>query len=134
MTTEIQRICDGKIELAYVVPVGFVPDKTTFLTPDHFRQQLGFIVYGAGTEIPRHKHIPIERNLFGTSEVILVKSGRCIADIYNIASELVASIELQAGDTIVLAEGGHGFRVLEDTVLMEVKQGPYSSKVEKERF
>lgn len=134
MTTNIQRIRDGDIELAYIIPASYAPEKTTFVTPDHFRQQLGFIVYNAGTDIPRHKHLPIERNLVGTSEVIFVKSGRCIADIYNTDCKLVTSVELGTGDTIVLSEGGHGFRVLEDTVLMEVKQGPYSSKVEKERF
>jgi hypothetical protein len=30
--------------------------------------------------------------------------------------------------------GGHGFRMLEDTVLLEVKQGPYGGQAEKSRF
>jgi hypothetical protein len=35
---------------------------------------------------------------------------------------------------MVAVNGGHGFRVLEDTVLLEIKQGPYPGGAEKERF
>jgi hypothetical protein len=38
------------------------------------------------------------------------------------------------GDVVVLLDGGHGFRMLEDTVLLEIKQGPYSGLGEKEQF
>ncbi len=41
---------------------------------------------------------------------------------------------MSTGDILVLVSGGHGFRMLEDTVLMEVKQGPYTGLKEKERF
>ena len=33
---------------------------------------------------------------------------------------------LEGGDTILLAGGGHGFEVLEDLAMIEVKQGPYA--------
>jgi mannose-6-phosphate isomerase-like protein (cupin superfamily) len=130
----VERIVDGDLELAYVVRATFAPTKTVFVTPDSFKQQLGFIVYAAGSEIPRHYHLPIQRKLSGTSEVIIVRSGRCIADIYSVSNVLVKSVDLQQGDVIVIAAGGHGFRVMEDTVLMEVKQGPFTGQAEKERF
>jgi hypothetical protein len=41
---------------------------------------------------------------------------------------------LETGDIILLVAGGHGFRCLEDTVLLEIKQGPYTGLVEKEAF
>ena len=34
------------------------------------------------------------------------------------------------GDTIILLAGGHGFNILEDTKMIEVKQGPYLSQAE----
>jgi hypothetical protein len=120
--------------LAYIVRAAYAPERTAFLTPLEFQQQLGHIVYPAGAEIPRHVHVPLERRIVGTPEVLIVKSGRCLIDIYNDARQLVATRELLPGDIMLMAGGGHGFRMLEDTVLIEVKQGPYTGLEEKERF
>ena len=120
--------------LAYIIRPNPLPDQTTFLTPRDFKQQVGFIVYPSEGEIARHVHRPLERRLTGTSEVLVVQKGRCIADIYNDERELVASKELQTGDIMLLVNGGHGFRMLEDTTLLEIKQGPYTGLEEKERF
>jgi hypothetical protein len=57
-----------------------------------------------------------------------------VADIYSDERELIASRELCEGDVILLVAGGHGFRMLQDTVLLEIKQGPYTGIEEKERF
>ncbi len=130
----IEVIGPEKAPYAYVVRCEFSPARTTFVTPDTLNQQLGFIVYGAGTQIPRHRHLQVARSIEGTTEVILVKQGRCIADIFDQEGRPVDSVELRVGDIIVLSRGGHGFRIVEDTVLIEVKQGPYSQVVDKERF
>lgn len=128
-----QCVEDGKV-LALVVRSAFAPPKTTFVTPDDFQQQLGFIVYGAGTTIPRHSHLPIERQIVGTNEVIFVRQGRCTAEIYGRERTVIQRFDLSQGDVIVLNGGAHGFVVHEDTVLMEVKQGPFMPSPEKERF
>ena len=70
----------------------------------------------------------------GTSEVLIVRRGRCEIDIYNNERELVATRELWQGDIMLMVDGGHGFRMIEDTVFLEVKQGPYTGIDEKERF
>ena len=105
-----------------------------FLTPPDFKQQVGFIVYPRGGEVSRHVHRQLERRLTGTSEVLILRSGRCEIDVYNDARELIATRELREGDVMLMVGGGHGFRMLEDTVLLEVKQGPYTGHDEKERF
>src|SRR5215813_5705732 len=130
----VERICWQDKCLAYVIRTEFLPAKTTFLTPPDYKQQVGFVVYPAGGEIQRHVHRPLERHLVGTSEVLIVRQGRCEIDIYNDDRELVATRELREGDIILLVGWGHGFRVLEDTVLLEVKQGPYTGIDEKIRF
>lgn len=123
----------GKV-LAYIIDGDIRPEKTTFLTPPEFKQQVGFIVYPAGGEVRRHVHRPLERHLVGTSEVLLVRQGHCEADIYNDERELVATRELREGDILLMVSGGHGFRMLENTVFLEVKQGPYTGVDEKEVF
>ncbi|HUF46459.1 MAG TPA: hypothetical protein VMM93_01525 [Vicinamibacterales bacterium] len=120
--------------LAYVVRTWYAPERTTFPTPSDLPLQLGFVVYAAGSEIARHVHTPIERHLRGTSEVLIVKNGRCWIDIYDDDRELVVSRELRTGDIMLMVGGGHGFRMIEDTTLVEVKQGPYTGLDEKERF
>lgn len=134
MSDTIERICDGDVPLTYVIRRELEPDRTVFVTPDDFKQQVGFVVYPEGGEIQRHTHRPLERNLIGTSEVLVVRRGRCEVDVYNDAHDLVATRELRQGDVLLMVGGGHGFRMLEDTVFLEIKQGPYTGLDEKEQF
>jgi quercetin dioxygenase-like cupin family protein len=120
--------------IATIIRASFMPTETTFVTPDHYYQQTGFVVYPKGGIIPRHSHLPIQRHLVGTSEALLVRSGRVEADLYALDRSLLGTWNLCAGDIIILVAGGHGIRCLEDTVLLEIKQGPYTGLVEKERF
>lgn len=120
--------------LVYIIRAEFAPEQTTFLTSPELEFQAGFVVYPAGGEIGRHVHRPLERHIVGTSEVLVVRKGRCIIDIYNYDQEKVASPELGVGDVVLLLGGAHGFRMLEDTVFFEVKQGPYLGTEEKEQF
>jgi hypothetical protein len=120
--------------LAYIISGTFVPERTTFLTPPEFKQQVGYVIYPGGGEVPRHMHRPLERHLVGTSEVIVVRKGRCLLDVYDDERRWVVTRELHAGDVMLMVGGGHGFRMLEDTVFLEVKQGPYTGVDEKECF
>jgi len=131
---EIEQICDGDQPLACIVHSAESPGATQFVTPNDWSQQVGFIVYGTGEQIARHTHLPIQRRIVGTGEVLVVREGRCEVDLYNRAGTLVASRELRTGDILILVAGGHGFRMLEDTVLLEIKQGPYTGLAEKEYF
>lgn len=120
--------------LAYIIRNELLPTETTFITPPDFKQQVGYVVYGSGGEVVRHLHKPLQRSLVGTSEVLILRKGRCIMDVYNNDKMLVASRELNQGDIMLMVDGGHGFRMLDDTVFLEVKQGPYTGIDEKERF
>ncbi len=130
----VEKITYNGQVLCLLIRANLLPDKTTFITPPEYKQQVGFVVYPAGGEIIRHIHRSLERHLIGTSEVLLVKKGHCLIDIYNDAHELVDTRELWAGDVMLMVGGGHGFRMLEDTIFMEIKQGPYAGMDEKERF
>lgn len=130
----IEIVNDGETPLAYFVRAGWMPEKTTFVTPDHFGQQMGMIVYGAGQAIQPHLHLPVVREVHGTSECIVVRKGACLIDLYDSNKRLVSTHALATGDIVLLVGGGHGFRMTEDTVLFEVKQGPYVGMADKARF
>lgn len=125
--------CEGKT-LAYIIRAEMIPEKTTFLTPSDLKMQVGFVAYPAEGVVPRHIHIPIERHLIGTSEVLIVKKGCCQVDLYNDDRILVETRKLRTGDILLIVSGGHSFKMFEDTVFLEIKQGPYMGIDEKERF
>jgi hypothetical protein len=108
--------------------------ETTFVTPPENPLQLGFVAHEAGGAIPAHSHVPVDRRISVTCEFLWVRKGRCEVDLFDDHRTLVATRELRAGDALLLVGGGHAFRMLEDTVLAEVKQGPYIGLEEKQRF
>lgn len=130
----VEPIGDGTTVFAYVVRAGGSPQATTFLTPDTLPLQLGFIVYPRDGEVARHYHKPLERHLTTTTEVLIVQRGACELDIYDARCQHVTTRALAQGDVVMLCSGGHGLRMTEDTVLLEVKQGPYTGVAEKVRF
>ncbi len=124
----------GSCLLAQIVYADKRPEQTVFVTPGTLSQQVGFIVYPADSSIPRHLHNTVQRTIVGTPEVLIVRRGRVQADFYTDRKEYVTSRILNRHDVLILISGGHGFTCFEDTILLEVKQGPYIGPQEKERF
>ncbi len=134
MTSSIEHIKAGNLLIAILVPGSYSPSATEFLTPSELNMQLGFIKYPEGSSITPHVHTPIERNTIGTNEVLIVQSGKIELSLYDEAHVLIAQRILNQGDFVLLIGGGHGIQILEDAVLLEVKQGPYSGLEDKSRF
>lgn len=130
----IESIVIDGVQVALIVRANFQPEKTQFLTTDQDVLQLGYIVYGAGQSISPHIHMLAERHILGTPEVLYVRKGRMRTIFYSNEKVRKGDVILDQGDVIVLFDGGHGFDMLEDTVLMEIKQGPYLGELDKERF
>ncbi len=130
----MEMICAAGVLLAVLVTRETPCTETTFGSDAAAPLQLGFIVYGAGETLPRHVHVPVRRELGVTCEFIAVRKGSCAIDIYDDAQHCVATRELREGDAVLLLAGGHGFRMHQDTVLTEVKQGPYFGEQEKQLF
>lgn len=127
----IEHILQGTTELAIIVRASYVREGITFLTPNEYSQQLGYMNRRAGYRIPAHIHNSVPRAVTFTREVLFVKSGKLRVDFYGDDREYVESCILNAGDVVLLASGGHGFEMLEDTEMIEVKQGPYAGDQDK---
>jgi mannose-6-phosphate isomerase-like protein (cupin superfamily) len=112
----------------------YQPDATTFITSPELAQQVGFVVYPAGGVIKRHIHKTVDRQNISSSEALILREGRLEMDIYDQDKSLLATRELQAGDFVLMVSGGHGFRVIEPVVLLEIKLGPYAGAADKELF
>jgi hypothetical protein len=132
----IERIVDpatGRI-LAIVIRDGFRAGKYNFITPNEFSMQVGVNFYQDGDVIKPHLHLEQRREIGRTQEFIYVKVGRVRLHVYDEAKSHIAAVELGAGDSVMLASGGHGFDVLAAATLVEAKQGPFSPSSDKVTF
>ena len=96
--------------------------------------QIGYISQPTGKSIKAHYHKKTTRTLYYTNEVIIIKKGKLRVDFYDNEKDYLESYILKAGDVMLLESGGHGFEVLEDIDMVEVKQGPYVEDNDKDRF
>lgn len=128
----VERVYIDGVQAAIIVRATHTADATQFLTPPDWSLQTGFIVYPAGGQVAAHRHKPLIRCIQDTGEVLIVRHGRCAVDFYDTRHQRVDTRELSAGDVLMLCSGGHGLRMFEDTVLLEIKQGPYAGPDEKE--
>ncbi len=130
----VQHVCDGGNLLAIIVRHDYRADGVQFLTPDDYSQQLAYMHHPKGKIIEAHVHNSVPREVTYTREVIFVRKGRIRVDFYSEDKAYIESRELGPGDVLLLAAGGHGFKVLEACEMIEVKQGPYSGEGDKTRF
>ena len=124
---------DGKI-LGCIIRANYRRDGIAFFTPDTFSQQLGYMNRPTDYVIPPHVHNLVERKVELTQEVLIVRSGMVRVDFYDDSRCYLESRIISQGDVCLLAHGGHGFKVLEQAEMIEVKQGPYCGEMDKVRF
>jgi len=130
----IERIINEGIELALIIRGSYVGKDIEFFTPENYSQQLGYMNRPSGYVIKPHVHLSVSREVQFTKEVLFIKSGKVRVDFYTDKKNYIESKELQQGDIVLLAFGGHGFEVIENCEMIEVKQGPYAGENDKERF
>lgn len=130
----IRFIKKKEVLLAIVIRNKYACEGVNFITPDEYSQQVAYMHHPAGKVIDAHLHNMVHRNVVMTQEVLFIKKGRLRVDFYDNYEDYLESIILDAGDVILLISGGHGFTVLEDVEMIEVKQGPYSGDKDKVRF
>jgi mannose-6-phosphate isomerase-like protein (cupin superfamily) len=130
----LETVKHGEVVLAIVLRREFRREGIEFFTPPDFSQQLAYMNRPSGYVIQPHLHNAVRREVHLTNEVLFVRSGSVRVDFYDDDRRYLRSSVLRAGDVILLAQGGHGFEMLEDCEMIEVKQGPYSGDADKTRF
>jgi hypothetical protein len=120
--------------LAIILRNSYVNNGIHFFTEDNDSQQLGYMNRPESYEIKPHRHNLVQREVHLTQEVLFIKSGKVRVDFYSNNQEYLESRILNQGDVILLSDGGHGFKMLEPSEIIEVKQGPYCGEQDKVRF
>jgi mannose-6-phosphate isomerase-like protein (cupin superfamily) len=130
----VEQITHQEQLLALIVSHRFNQPGIHFFTPNDLSQQLAYMHHPTGKIIPPHVHNAVPREVTYTQEVLFIKSGKLRVDFYSERQDYLDSRILEAGDVILLVTGGHGFEVLEEVEMIEVKQGPYVGDRDKTRF
>ncbi len=124
----IEVVRAGEEVLAIIIRAEAEPEDNHFITPDYFVQQGRFVSAPAGGKIPSHDLAPIPHENVCSAETLHVRRGRVQVDLF-LRDTLVATRYLKRGDCIMLAKGAHSLKLLEDSVLFEISQGPLSRPV-----
>lgn len=130
----MEKIIHNNKIFAILIRENYSGEGISFFTPDEFSQQLGYMNRPSGYKIKPHMHNKVSREVFYTQEVLFIKSGKVRIDFYDDEKNYLQSRTLNKGDIILLAFGGHGFEMIENSEIIEVKQGPYCGEKDKERF
>ena len=130
----IEKITYENSCLAIIVRSSFDSPGINFFTPNEYSQQLAFMSHPEGKVIQPHVHRKVHREVHYTQETLFIRKGKLQVDFYSDNQKYLESGVLNSGDVILLIKGGHGFKVLEDLEMFEVKQGPYAGDEDKIRF
>ena len=134
MFSSFEKVTHFEKILAFIVRNDYSKEGIEFFTPNEFSQQLAFMKHPRGKLIQPHMHNAVPREVHFTQEVLFIKKGRLRVDFYDSNRLYLDSRILVSGDLILLADCGHGFEVLDDLEMIEVKQGPYAGEADKVRF
>ena len=130
----IETLIHKDLNLATIIRAGFQKEGIEFFTNDASPLQIGYMNRAKDYSIKPHVHNKVERKIFNTHEVLFIKSGKVRVDFYTDDQIYIKSTTVGQGDVILLADGGHGFKMLEPSEIIEVKQGPYVGERDKTRF
>ena len=131
----IEKIQNQKKLYALIVRSRYRKKKgINFFTDKNATQQFGYMNHKKNHVILPHRHNKRQSKILLTTEVIIILKGMLRVDFYNDKEKYLFSKKLYANDLIMLSNGGHGFKVLKDTQMIEVKQGPYSLSMDKVKF
>jgi hypothetical protein len=130
----VEKIVYNELELAIIIRSDYKKEGISFFTKDNDSQQLGYMNRPKDYIIAPHRHNIVPREVHLTQEVLLIKSGKVRVDFFDNQQNYIQSSILEKGDVILLADGGHGFKMIESSEIIEVKQGPYCGEQDKVRF
>lgn len=132
--SDIKKYLDSKGNImAIVIPAEYKTNGINFVTDNSAYQQIAVMVHPKDHIILPHYHNCVPRTIDYTSETLVIRDGILNVKLYENQKEIY-SFDLSKGDIITLLSGGHGFTVVENVDMVEIKQGPYVGDKDKTRF
>jgi len=130
----VETIMHNLEPIALIIRADYDKKGIQFFTPESFSQQVAYMKHPKGHKIKPHVHNMITRQVLYTQEVLIIRSGKLKVNLYSSNKEFIGDRILKTGDLILLCGGGHSFEMLEETSMIEVKQGPFAGEGDKTCF
>ena len=130
----VEQITHNNKILAIIIRNSFSKEGIEFFTPNDYALQVGYMNRPKEYSIKPHVHYQIPRTINTLQEVLFIKKGEIRVDFYEDNKNYLFSNNLSKGDFIILVSSGHGFFMLEESEIIEVKQGPYMEDKDNEKF
>ncbi len=115
---------DG-VRYAEIIPADTEVDTSTFFSPADSSFQFGLLAHSKGFIEPAHTHHRQDRHITDVQQMFVVQKGKVAVDFFTPDGTQFESVTLHPGDAIVLVDGAHAIRALEDFQCVSVKQGPF---------
>ncbi|QWD07833.1 hypothetical protein G6689_01670 [Polynucleobacter paneuropaeus] len=110
---------------AEIIWAGARVEHTKFFSPSKSSMQFGLLAHQAGFIEAPHLHHHVDRVINDLQQMFVVQRGIVAVDFYSDDGILFREVILKQGDAILLVDGIHAIRVLEDMQCISVKQGPF---------
>lgn len=119
--------------MALLIPGSYSTTGIKFLTDEQAFQQVAYMSHPKGYKIIPHYHNKVVRMVDYTCETLVIRKGVLEVVLYEKQVERYR-FNMVSGDVITLYSGGHGFNIIEDVEMIEIKQGPFMGVEDKTRF
>ncbi len=96
-----------------------------FFTNENNPLQVGIHQKKTGVSLQPHIHLSNTKVISEIQEVLYIIEGKVKATYYTIDGDTIDTVILKKGDSLIHFKMGHGFEILENARIFEVKQGPY---------
>ncbi|MDP6703953.1 MAG: hypothetical protein QF775_00530 [archaeon] len=107
------------------IKISSLSEKTSPITDEKEPLQVVTLKHPKEAYLVAHTHTPQERTTAKLQECLIVKKGRIKIDLYGPNKVMFREIELSEGEMFILQNGGYGIHMLEDSEVIEVKNGPF---------
>ena len=121
----IEEVKVDGIHYCTIVRPNLSKEGLNFVTSDEQSMQVGIWNYKEEKELEPHYHNEFDRTANITSESVFVSSGKILASVYKKNKELVCEQILNEGEMIIQFYGIHEYKILDDAIVIETKNGPY---------
>ena len=131
----MHEVRSGDQRLAVKISVAEIQDGLHFFTDGTDLIQVASWRYDSGKQLLDHTHRISLRQTHRTQEFILVVQGALRARIYTEEDVFQETVDVRAGEGMLFFAGGHGYEILDDdTIVLEVKNGPFLGVAEDKRL
>ncbi|OUU28803.1 MAG: hypothetical protein CBC04_00665 [Verrucomicrobia bacterium TMED44] len=115
---------EGKL-YAFVCSLNEVKEGLEFLSDDSDFIQLGTWNYKKHFSTVPHYHLEHDKPSNLTQEVVLVHKGSVKCRLYTKEGKFVEEVDINEGELIVQIYGVHEYIMNKDSIVLEIKNGPY---------